>query len=116
MNRLSKIVNSFFYSFPIQLLLNNLRRNHVLMLCWIILFAMITGNFGKYIGIPYLFLDPEYLNDVNFTSFLIIGLMVYGFTAAFNITCFITDAHRFAFVGALSNPFNKFRRFFYRVN
>ena len=108
MARLYRIADSIFYSFPIQLLLNNLRRNHVLILCWIILFAMITGNFGKYLGIPYLFLDPEYLNEVNFTSFLIIGVMVSGFTVAFNITCYITDGHRFSFIAALPNPFNKF--------
>ena len=96
------------YSFPVQLLFNNLRRNHVLMLCWIILFAMITGGFGKYLGIPYLFLDPEYLNKVNFTSFFIIGLTTAGFTAAYQITCYITDGHRFSFVGTLSKPFTKF--------
>lgn len=108
MASLSRLAQSLFYSFPIQLLLNNLRRNHVLMLCWVILFAMITGNFGKYLGIPYLFLDPEYLNEVSFTSFLIIGIMVSGFTAAFNITCYITDGHRFSFIAALKNPFAKF--------
>lgn len=108
MARVSRLAESLFYSFPIQLLLNNLRRNHVLMLCWVILFAMITGNFGKYLGIPYLFLDPEYLNEVSFTSFLIIGIMVSGFTAAFNITSYITDGHRFSFIAALKNPFAKF--------
>ena len=97
-----------FYSFPIQLLLNNFRRNHVLILCWIILFAMITGTFGKYLGIPYLFLDPEYLNKVGFTSFLIMGLLTAGFTMAFHITCYISDGHRFSFIGALSSPFKKF--------
>ncbi len=104
----SRLAQDLFYSFPIQLLLNNLRRNHVLILCWIILFAMITGNFGKYLGIPYLFLDPEYKNEVSFSSFLIIGIMVSGFTAAFNITCYISDAHRFSFIAALKNPFTKF--------
>ncbi|CAN5448477.1 hypothetical protein BH09BAC3_BH09BAC3_32620 [soil metagenome] len=108
MARLAKFADAFFYSFPIQLLLNNFKRNQVLLLCWIILFAMVTGNFGKYLGIPYLFLDPEYLNEVNFTSFLIIGVLVYGFTAAFNITCYIADGHRFSFIATLANPFNKF--------
>lgn len=108
MARITRLAESFFYSFPIQLLLTNLRRNHVLMLCWIILFAMITGNFGKYLGIPYLFLDPEYLNEVNFTSFFIIGVMISGFITAFNITCYISDGHRFSFVGALSRPFTRF--------
>jgi hypothetical protein len=96
------------YSFPVQLLLNNIRRNQILILCWIILFAMITGNFGKYLGIPYLFLDPEYLNEVNFTSFFILGAVTAGFTTAFHITCYINDGHRFTFVGALSKPFTKF--------
>jgi hypothetical protein len=95
-------------SFPVQLLLNNLKRNHVLVLCWVVLFAMITGSFGKYLGIPYLFLDPEYLNKVNFTSFFFIGLCLAGFTTAFHITCYINDGHRFSFIGALSRPFTKF--------
>src|SRR6188474_3455207 len=99
---------AFRYSFPIQLLLNNFKRNHMLLVCWVILFAMITGGFGKYLGIPYLFLDPEYLNEVNFTSFFIIGLATAGFTTAFQITCYITDGHRFSFVGTLPHPFTHF--------
>lgn len=96
------------FSFPVQLFLNNVRRNVVLLLCWVILFAMITGSFGKYLGIPYLFLDPEYLNKVNFTSFFIIGLTLAGFVTAFNISCYIIDGHRFSFIGALPRPFSKF--------
>lgn len=108
MKRIYLLLSNLFYSFPVQLLLNNIRRNHVLMLCWIILFAMMTGNFGKYLGIPYLFLDPEYLNKVGFMSFLIMGLLTAGFTMAFHITCYISDGHRFSFVGTLANPFKKF--------
>src|SRR5574339_638415 len=96
------------FSFPVQLFLNNLRRNVVLLFCWVILFAMITGSFGKYLGIPYLFLDPEYLNKVSFTSFFIIGLTLAGFVTAFNISCYIIDGHRFSFIGALPRPFSKF--------
>ncbi|MDQ2657428.1 MAG: hypothetical protein M3Y60_08390, partial [Bacteroidota bacterium] len=62
MRRIYSLFPVIVYSFPVQLLLNNVKRNHVLLLCWIILFTMITGAFGKYLGIPYLFLDPEYLN------------------------------------------------------
>jgi hypothetical protein len=108
MRKLYLFLPKVFYSFPIQLFLNNFRRNHILILCWVILFAMVTGNFGKYLGIPYLFLDPEYLNKVNFTSFLMMGLLTAGFSMAFHITSYITDGHRFSFVGALSNPFKKF--------
>ncbi len=108
MRKFYLFISNLYYSFPVQLLLNNIRRNHVLILCWIILFAMITGNFGKYLGIPYLFLDPEYLNEVGFMSFFIMGLLTAGFTMAFHITCYISDGHRFSFVGTLPNPFKKF--------
>ena len=108
MRKLYLLAPSIFYSFPVQLLLNNIKRNHILMICWIILFAMITGNFGKYLGIPYLFLDPEYLNEVNFTSFFIMGIVAAGFITSFHITCYISDGHRFSFIGALSKPFTKF--------
>jgi hypothetical protein len=108
MARIIKIWEPIYYSFPVQLLFNNFRRNQVLLLCWVILFAMITGSFGKYLGVPYLFLDPEYLNQVNFNSFMIMGMITAGFTVAFNITCYISDGHRFSFVGALHRPFSKF--------
>lgn len=108
MHRFHRLFQVFAYSFPVQLFLNNIKRNHVLLLCWIILFAMITGSFGTYLGIPYLFLDPEYLNKVNFTSFFIMGVCTAGFTMAFHITCYINDGHRFTFVGTLPRPFTKF--------
>ncbi len=108
MRKLYFLFPKIAYSFPVQLLLNNIRRNHLMILCWIILFAMVTGNFGKYLGIPYLFLDPEYLNKVNFTSFFIMGCLTAGFTMAFHITCYISDSHRFSFVGTLESPFKKF--------
>lgn len=108
MRRIYSFFSVIAYSFPVQLLLNNIKRNHVLLLCWIILFTMVTGAFGKYLGIPYLFLDPEYLNQVNFTSFFIMGLCTAGFTMAFHITCYINDGHRFTFLGTLPRPFTKF--------
>ncbi len=108
MRRMSSIFTAIGYSFPVQLLINNVKRNHVLLLCWIILFAMVTGSFGTYLGIPYLFLDPEYLNRVNFTSFFIMGTCTAGFTMAFHITCYINDGHRFTWLGTLSKPFTKF--------
>lgn len=96
------------YSFPVQLLLNNIKRNIILLLCWVVLFAMITGGIGKYLGIPYLFLDPEYLNSVGFTSFFIMGVVTAGLVTAFHISCYIIDGHRFSFIGALAAPFAKF--------
>lgn len=108
MKRILAFLERVFYFFPVQLLFSNLKRNQVLLLCWVVLFMMATGSFGRYLGIPYLFLDPEYLNRVDFTSFFIMGLVTAGFTIAFHITCYISDGHRFTFVGTLARPFTKF--------
>lgn len=108
MRKLYFLAPKIFYSLPVQLLLVHIKRNQVLLLIWIVLLAMITGSFGKYLGIPYLFLDPEYLNKVNFTSFFILGVMLASLTTAFHITCYINDGHRFNFIGALEKPFSKF--------
>lgn len=108
MRKLYFLAPKIGFSFPVQLFLNNIQRNHILMLCWVVLFAMVTGSFGKYLGIPYLFLDPEYLNNVGFRSFFIMGTVLGGFTMAFHITCYIIDGHRFSFIGALRKPFTKF--------
>lgn len=100
--------SSIVYSFPVQLLMSHLKRNQLMVLGWIILIAMVTGNFGKYLGIPYLFLDPEYMDQVGFLSFFILGAVTAGYAAAWNITGYITEGHRFAFLGALARPFTKF--------
>jgi len=72
------------------------------------MFAVVTNQLGKYLGIPSLFLDPEYLNKVNFLSFFIMGVVVAGFTTAFHITCYIVDGYRYNFLGSLKKPFAKF--------
>jgi len=105
---MSSLATSFYYSFPVQLLLLHLRKNQVLLLCWVLLFMIISGNLGISLGIPYLFLDPDYLNQVNFYSFAIMGLVVAGFSTAFHITSYIIDGHRFSFLGKLPKPFSKF--------
>ena len=99
---------SLFYSFPVQLLVNHFKRNHLLLFCWFVLFLIITGTFGRYLGIPFLFLDPEYLYNVSFSSFMIMGFVIAGFSIAFQITTYITDAERFSFLGALPKPFLRF--------
>lgn len=102
------MLSKFIYSFPVQLLANNLKRNPVLILCWLILFAIVTGNFGNMMGIPFLFLDPEYLNETDFVSFLILGITCGGFTMAFHISCYISDGPRYSFLGGLRRPFTRF--------
>ena len=97
-----------FHSLPIRLLISQIKRSHVLLLSWFLMFAVVTNLLGKYLGIPSLFLDPEYLNKVNFLSFFIMGIVVAGFTTAFHITCYIVDGYRYNFLGSLKKPFAKF--------
>ncbi len=103
-----KIIDSIVYSFPIQLVFHHLRRNLPLVLLWILFVVTISGGIGKIYGVHYLYLDPEYVNRVNFWSFLLVGLAFGNFTMAYHITCYILDSHRFAFVGVLERPFAKF--------
>lgn len=97
-----------YQSFPIQLLIHHIRKNQVLLLLWAILFAMIFGAFGRGLGVPFLFLDPEYQGAVSFQSFFIIGLALGAFTMAYHITAYILDVQQFPFLGTLSRPFTKF--------
>ena len=99
---------SIYYSFPVQLLLNHFKKNQVLLALWALLFAVVSGNFGSSLGVHYLFLDPEYLNEVGFKSFALMGLVVAGFSIAFHITSYIIDGHRFTFLGQLGKPFSLF--------
>lgn len=105
---LLRIVSGFFYSFPIQLFLYNIKKNHILLLLWVIILGIVTENLGTTIGVPSLFLDPEYINKVNFWSFFIMGFTLGIFTISYHIICYILDAPQFSFVGLLPKPFTKF--------
>ncbi len=98
----------FFNSFPVQLTLLNLKQNQFLLICWLILFLTINEAFAKGLGIPYLFLSPEYLDQVSFVSFLLVGLTLGGLIVAYNIAAYILLGSSFLFLGALSTPFAKF--------
>ncbi len=99
---------SIIYSFPVQLVFHQIRRNLTLVLLWILLISTIAGGIGKIYGIHFLYLDPEYMGRVGFWSFFIVGLAFGNFTMAYQITCYILDGHRFTFIGILERPFAKF--------
>ncbi len=103
-----KLIDSIIYSFPIQLVFHHTRRNLPLILLWILFVVTISGGIGKIYGVHYLYLDPEYVNEVDFWSFFLVGLAFGNFTMAYHITCYILDSHRFTFVGVLERPFTKF--------
>ncbi|MCI5055492.1 MAG: patatin-like phospholipase family protein [Flavobacteriales bacterium] len=101
-------IKRVIYFFPFQLFLYQLRTNVLLLFPWIILFAYITENLAQSFGVPYLFLYPEYLGQVGFTSHLILGFACGGFIMAYNIASYILNGHSFSFIATLSRPFFKF--------
>lgn len=94
-----------FYFFPIQLFLMTLKKNFYYIIIWIIFFGFITRTIGTKYGVPYLFLYPEYLNKVNFLSYLILGFSCGGLIMAYNISSYIINSFRFPFLATLERPF-----------
>src|SRR4051794_11020576 len=103
--RLSK---RFFYSFPIQLVIVLLKANQILLLYWLILFEWVLGNLSQRFGIPFLFLDPEYMSEVGFRSFFIMGFTAGCFIMVFNVSSYIINGSRFPFIATLARPFMKY--------
>lgn len=108
MKILLKWINSFVYSLPIQLFILSIKKNQLLLIFWLLLIFIVTENFGSAVGLPTLFLEPEYLDQVNFWSFFIVGITLGIFTLSYQITSYILDSQKFSFLGALSRPFTKF--------
>jgi len=102
------IAGRIFFFFPFQLVFLHIKRNHLLLTFWFILYLFMTGVIGRSYGISYLFLAPEYLGEVNILSFLILGFSIGGFIMAFNIYSYIIYAAEFPFLATLSRPFIKF--------
>ncbi|MGW8122419.1 patatin-like phospholipase family protein [Roseivirga echinicomitans] len=101
-------MKKIWLSFPVQLLMVHVKHNQFLLVYWFILFAAVGGSFGENLGIPYLFLDPVYLDEVSIWGFIIMGIAVAGFGMAFNITSYILDGFRFPFLGTLPKPLAHF--------
>jgi len=98
----------FYYSFPIRLLTLHLRNHLVLIGVWIFLALLMTGKVGRFFGMHYLMLTPEYRGEVNFWSFFITGLTFGAFVMIWNLTTYLLAASRFPFLATLSAPFTKF--------
>lgn len=104
MTRLRKI----YYSFPLRLLALHLRNHLVLVLIWFFLALLSTGSVGKFFGIHYLMLTPEYRGEVDFWSFFITGTALGALYMIWNLTTYLLSAHRFAFLATLEAPFSKY--------
>jgi len=97
-----------FYFFPLQLLLMTFKKNFYFILIWLLFFGIITRSIGTKYGVPYLFLYPEYLNKVNFLSYLVLGFSCGGLIMAYNISSYVINSFRFPFLATLERPFYTF--------
>lgn len=97
-----------FYSFPVQLVVMHFKKNQIMMLYWLLLFGFITQTAAMRFGIPYLFLDPEYMGHVGYRAYFIMGVCTGAFVMAFNISSFILNSFRFPFLATLSRTFVKY--------
>lgn len=97
-----------YRSFSVQLLLLHFRRHLVLVLIWGALVLLISGKKGAYLGFQYLFLDPEYLGEVGFFSFFLMGLFFGYLVMSWNLTTYLLYARYFGFLATLARPFLKF--------
>jgi hypothetical protein len=92
----------------VQLFLVQLKKNHTHLIFWLILLGIITQNIAAKYGAPFLFLEPEYLNEVSPLSYFIMGFASGGFIMAYNITSYVMNGFRFPFLATVVNPFGKF--------
>jgi hypothetical protein len=97
-----------FFSFPFQLVVLDLKKNLGLLTFWLIFFGFICNKIAVAYGVPFLFLEPEYFNEISFMSFFIVGFSCGGFIMAYDISSFIKNADRFPFLASLRFPFMKF--------
>ncbi len=104
-NTIIKKIQSFF---PLQLLFAQIKYNLISIFFWLFLFAIILDNAGSAFGVPFLFLSPEYLNEVSLGAFFMMGFAVGGFIMGFNTYSYIKIGSRFPFLTTLSRPFFKF--------
>ncbi|MFN0215686.1 MAG: hypothetical protein ACKVT2_15620 [Saprospiraceae bacterium] len=102
------IFSQIYFSFPIRLLVLHLRNHLVLLLIWAILTAFSTGLTGRFFGMHYLMLTPEYHGEVNFWSFFLTGLAFGGLVMVWHLTSYLLCSNRFPFLATLGTPFSKF--------
>jgi predicted acylesterase/phospholipase RssA len=107
-NGARKIFSRVYFSFPIQLVVLLIKKNQILLIYWVVLFGITTESIAVKWGIPYLFLDPEYLGTVGFWSFFMVGVSCGAFIMMFNISSYILNGFRFPFIATLSRPFVKY--------
>ena len=100
-----KLLRNIYYFMPVQLVLLHLRKYRLLLVFWLILYFTITGNIAAHFGASSLFLAPEYLGYINFTSMFLLGGALCVFMMTWHITTFIVHSKRMPYMGATRQAF-----------
>ncbi len=98
----------FFRFLPVQLFLLHFRKYQMILIFWIMLFAVVTGNLATHFGAISLFLSPEYLGKISVLSFSLLGGATAIFAMSWHITTFIIHSKRVPFLGATRHSFLKY--------
>jgi hypothetical protein len=102
------LFRNFFFSFAFRLLLIDFKKNHFLLVFWLLLFGLVTNSVAAKYGAPFLFLGPEYHDRLSFLSYFIVGFSCGGFIMAYNIGSYIKNGFRFPFLATMANPFMRY--------
>lgn len=105
---MKKYLHFWFHFLPIQLVLLHFRRNQILLLFWLIMFATISQIFATNFGAYNLFLSPQYLGKNNFIAYLFLGMTFGVFTMSWHITTFIIHSKRIVFLAYTRHAFLKY--------
>lgn len=103
-----KWIYNFRHSFPVRLFLLHFQEHIFLLIIWVFLWLLMTGNILKLFGIKFLMLLPEYLDKTGNYSYAILGTAFGALVMTWNLVTYLMHASRFPFLAALSRPFTKF--------
>lgn len=103
-----KYWEAFFYSFPIRLIALQLRQHPFLMLSWMFIYSITGGGLLHSMGGQHQALEPEYLGEVSFLSYFMVGAAIGAFIFAYSITLYINASYKFPFLVLRRAPFFTF--------
>lgn len=99
---------AFFHSMPVRLIAIQLRQHPFLIAGWFFIFGVLNGNIGKGFGAQAQLIEPEYLDEVGFLSFFIVGMALGSFIFSHIITLYINMSYKFHFLVMRRAPFFTF--------
>ncbi len=100
-----KLIRNFYFFLPVQLLLLHFRRYQMLLIFWLVLVLILTGNLAARFGASTLFLYPEYMDEISFLSMSMLGGAFCVFMMMWHITTFIIHSKRIPYMGAYRYAF-----------